>query len=631
MSPAIRFPHRTLVLTCVAAFSVALVGCDKIDQEVVRIKERAAAKITEVRPDLPPLAIWPPSSAGEYLAARIAIGNDDLATANKAFQQAIATAPSEQVAIYLAERALPAAIGEGDLKSATAMSAHIDDVKRTASGQFAVLLRLRADFEKANWAQAQTDLADLRADGFNQYITPLTKVWILAGQKKYSQALTELDKAGQANPSFRSLFALHRAFLLDQSNQTLQAEKAYTDVVKQYFSLRNALAAADFFKRQHNENAVRQIHDRMKAELPVPLAIETLSDTLSDDMAVGNATQGFANILFDLATVLQQENSSRLALLYARLAEGILPEQPMFDVLMGDIFSDMKRYDQARGFYDAIGADNLFYPVAQLRIADNYALNGDIDAALKALEPLSKQTGLRRQVLMQMGDLLRADKQFARAIPYYTQIIDELKEPKKDDWALYYARGICYESNKDWAKAEADLQQALKLNPEQPEVLNYLGYSWADQGVKLDEAFEYVSRAHAQTPEDPYILDSMGWVLYALGHFKEAVPYLEEAVQMLPADPVINDHLGDVYWQVGRDQEARFQWERALKNDDTDDGKLAARLKDKIHDGMARKTASTRKMPEVKEPVPFETMLQTVPKKRAKTDAPSTETPQKLR
>jgi tetratricopeptide (TPR) repeat protein len=165
---------------------------------------------------------------------------------------------------------------------------------------------------------------------------------------------------------------------------------------------------------------------------------------------------------------------------------------------------------------------------------------------------------------------------------------------------LFYARGICFESLNRWQDAEKDLQQALKLNPDQPEVLNYLGYSWADQGKKLSEAYDYVSRAHSQTPEEPYIIDSLGWVLYRMGYFNEAVPYLEESVQFLPADAVINEHLGDVYWQVGREQEARFQWERALKNSEESDTEKMQTLKNKMANGIARLPAAKVPLPKTK-------------------------------
>ncbi|HEY1095640.1 MAG TPA: tetratricopeptide repeat protein [Alphaproteobacteria bacterium] len=592
--------YRITLLTCLLLASTVLTGCDQFDKQVAKIKQRAVDK-TSGQTMLQPLAIWPPSSAGQYLVGRVAIGHDDLETANAAFGRAIESAPSRETVDYLIEHALPVSIGNGDDDTALQLSHEVSDVKASASGQFAVLMLLREDFNKGNWEQAKKNSANLRGDGFGQYIQPLVNVWILAGQDKIAESLGALEKASHAYPSFRSLFALHRALILDMSGQDLQAEKAYQQLLANHFSLRNGLAAADFFTRQHNKAAVADIAKQIQAKTGLPFDTDKLEASFSRKSAVANAAQGYATILFDLATVLQQENSSRLALLYARVAQPALEDQPMMNVLLGDIFMDMKDFTQARDLYKKIGQDNLFYSVSQLRLADSYALEGDMTAALNILAPLESNPMLKRQVLTQMGDLLRTDKQFDKAIPYYTQVIDSLDKQTKSDWALFYARGICHESTGQWTLAEADLRQALKLNPEQPEVLNYLGYSWADQGKDLNKAFDYIAQAHQQAPEEPYIIDSMGWVLYRMGYFKEAVPYLEESVQFLPADAVINDHLGDAYWQVGREQEARFQWERALKNSEGQKDDMIKGIKDKIANGLKKRTPQSKPLPKIKD------------------------------
>ena len=152
-------------------------------------------------------------------------------------------------------------------------------------------------------------------------------------------------------------------------------------------------------------------------------------------------------------------------------------------------------------------------------------------------------------------------------------------EDNVTDWTIYYFRGISYERAKQWDKAEADLLKALELEPEQPLVLNYLGYSWIDQNLHLQEGLDMVRRAVAQRPEDGYIVDSLGWAYYRLGRFEDAVEELEKAVLLRPADPTINDHLGDAYWQVGRRLEARFQWSHALDLDPDEELETKVRVK----------------------------------------------------
>ena len=165
--------------------------------------------------------------------------------------------------------------------------------------------------------------------------------------------------------------------------------------------------------------------------------------------------------------------------------------------------------------------------------------------------------------LSALAGVQRSAKMYNEAAATYDAAISAVGIPTKDNWTLFYFRGICYERAKDWPKAEDDFKKALELYPDQPLVLNYLGYSWVDQGVKLDEAFKMLRRAVELRPNDGYIVDSLGWAHYKLGQYSEATQTLERAVDLKPADPVLNDHLGDAYWRVDRKTEARFQWNHA--------------------------------------------------------------------
>lgn len=168
------------------------------------------------------------------------------------------------------------------------------------------------------------------------------------------------------------------------------------------------------------------------------------------------------------------------------------------------------------------------------------------------------------EILDSLGNILRGRKQFAEAIPFYDKALNLVGKPDKRHWVYYYARGTSYERIKNWPSAEADLKKALALYPDQPLILNYLGYSWVDQGLNLKEGMAYIEKAVALKPDDGYIVDSLGWAHFKLGRYKEAVRYLERAVELKPDDPVLNDHLGDALWRAGREREARYQWDQAL-------------------------------------------------------------------
>jgi Flp pilus assembly protein TadD len=192
---------------------------------------------------------------------------------------------------------------------------------------------------------------------------------------------------------------------------------------------------------------------------------------------------------------------------------------------------------------------------------------------------------------MALGNIQRGRKQFVECAKTYGKGISIIANPEKPNWLVFYFRGICHERAKQWPSAEADLKTALELFPDQPHVLNYLGYSWVDQGVNLDEGMAMIRRAVEQRPDDGYIVDSLGWAYYRIGNYEEAVKHLERAIELKPEDPTINDHLGDAYWKVGRMLEAYFQWTHA--RDMKPEPDELAKIEQKLKSGLPDETSSS--------------------------------------
>ena len=195
----------------------------------------------------------------------------------------------------------------------------------------------------------------------------------------------------------------------------------------------------------------------------------------------------------------------------------------------------------------------------------------------------------RSDALIRLGNILRYQERYEEAVDAYDQAVERIGEIGRDNWTLLYSRGIALERAGQWDRAEADLLKALELQPDQPFIMNYLGYSWVEQGKNLAVARKMLERAVAQRPDDGYIVDSIGWALYKLGELAEAVRHLERAVALRPQDPVINDHLGDAYWRVGRSGEARIQWQRVLGLNPDDD--LRRQIDAKLKDGLPRQNS----------------------------------------
>ncbi|HEY1153518.1 MAG TPA: tetratricopeptide repeat protein, partial [Pseudolabrys sp.] len=233
---------------------------------------------------------------------------------------------------------------------------------------------------------------------------------------------------------------------------------------------------------------------------------------------------------------------------------------------------------------------------AAIQMATNLDSVDKPEEAKKALTGLIAENPKDLEALVALGNIQRSRKEFAACADTYGKGIEQIANPQKSNWLIFYFRGICYERSKQWPKAEADLKKALELYPEQANVLNYLGYSWVDQGLNLDEGMAMIKRAVQQRPDDGYIVDSLGWAYYRIGNFEEAVKNLERAVDLKPEDPTINDHLGDAYWRVGRVLEAKFQWAHArdLKPEPEELPKIEA----KIANGLTEETSSQAKAAE---------------------------------
>jgi tetratricopeptide (TPR) repeat protein len=268
--------------------------------------------------------------------------------------------------------------------------------------------------------------------------------------------------------------------------------------------------------------------------------------------------------LFNLAVLLQGENSNDVALLMARLALEGRPDDSLFIVLLADVLDTQNHPEDALALYRKVPADSPYGWQAQVKIGEELHKLGNDDEAIAWLQKQVDSRPDRPEAAAELGDILRASKRFAEAAKAYDTAIARLPHPQANDWSVFYFRGIALERSDNWTKAEADFKKALELQPDQPYVLNYLGYTWVDRGVHLDEAIAMLQKAIQQKPDDGFIIDSLAWAYYRLKQYDKAVVYQEKAISLEPGDPVLNDHLGDIYWMVGRHTEARFQWQRAL-------------------------------------------------------------------
>jgi len=305
---------------------------------------------------------------------------------------------------------------------------------------------------------------------------------------------------------------------------------------------------------------------------------------------VASADEGAAEALYGLGASLGRRGGEDLGLVYLQLALYLQPDHPLALLSLDDLYESLKKPELAIKAYERIPQTSPLHRNAAIQMATDLDALDRADEAEKHLIALVKEFPDDQEAIMALGNVQRGHKKFAECADTYSKGVKALGTPEKANWVLFYFRGICYERSKQWPQSEADLKKALELFPDQPQVLNYLGYSWIDQGVHLDDGMAMIKKAVQQRPDDGYIVDSLGWAYFKLGNYDEATKQLERAIELKPEDPTINDHLGDAYWRIGRTLEARFQWAHArdLKADPEDLPKIL----DKLKNGLPDETSS---------------------------------------
>ncbi len=574
-----RWP-KTALIALVAGFVPA--ACDAESQ--IRSADLSPQLVAaEVAQRAAPPAI--PSPYGAYLAGLVARSNGDLESAADYMMQALRYDP-DNLEILLPTLQLAAATGRQN--DAVNLARRV--LEQEPQHSLAMIILVVEDAHNGDLQAASDRLAGSPNRGFDQVLVPMLRAWIQTGQGDPDGGIEELSVLkGDLGASV--LYGVHSALINEVSGRIEKAAEEYESVLGSSGrpSLRLAWLAGSFFERNGQRDRALSLYrsfvdNSVGADILAPM-LERAEQGGDSPIEVSDSVDGMAEVLFNLAGLLSQEQADDAALVYLRQSLALRPDFLMAQVLLGEILQKQGRSRQAIAAYRAVPQGSAFGWVVRLRVADELQQMGETELALTELDRLAAERPDSYEPLSRKGNLLRAEERFAEAVVAYDGAIERLGEIEPRHWSLLYFRGIALERSDQWERAEADFKQALGLQPEQPHVMNYLAYSWVEKKQNFDEAEAMLERAVKLRPRDGYIVDSLGWVYYRLGRFDEAVTQLERAVELRPQDPTINDHLGDAFWQVGRKNEARFQWRRALSLDPEED--QVKIIEKKIKEGTA--------------------------------------------
>lgn len=529
----------------------------------------------------------PRGFAGPYLAARRALAENDLAAAALYFRRALRANPTD---LRTAGAALQYSLIVGDVAAASRIAESVFGVQSRAGN--APLVIGAAAVREGRWSAASEAFA---SSGQPPILQDLLLGWVAFGagdvEAAYGFFLKDVDARGK--DVFGNEHAGHLAAALGDHAEAAAYFEASAEALG-FWLPETALAAAAAHQSAGDAAAAGAVIDAALADAPGNIALTDAKARLAAGAPVAEtiafAQDGVAMALVGVGRFFDGEKRDELELstVLAQLARSLAPDFDQAALLAGQRLLQLEQYDLAVDAFQATPADSFF--IAEARIGRALATGGRGEEA-KAIDQLSAlidSGAATARAHFALGAFAASQEQFARCAVAYEDGMTVLRANRgaleRGDWFYAFRAGICRERNDEWEAAEAHFVAALELWPDQPDVLNYFGYSLVEQRRRYDEARAMIERAVAQKPTG-HIVDSLGWVMWRTGDFDGAVRQLARALELEPNIYEINDHYGDALWMVGRRREAAYHWERALLFA-PEDQEIVERIERKLEIGL---------------------------------------------
>lgn len=510
--------------------------------------------------------------SGSFLASRVAISDQDDHTAVKFLQRAVSLDPDDE---RLLQDLVVALVANGQIEEAAKVARDLE--QPGGSRNLIAFLNASIELRKRSWSKAENAVKDVAGIDLDKTVREIMRAWSLAGDRRFDDARERLDILD--GPEWINVMrSYHSGLIADiEGNSDLAAEmyqavidnRAVIAVLTETY-IRSIEAMVRNRSRNGDMERAREVLDYGMRLLPGHAPFTKLRAQLEAENVlgplIGSPSAGVAELFYNIATAVDRNDDNSISKTYLRMARYLEPESDVIKLALAELYLRQGDYERSNKFYTMIGEneDSPFFRISLLEKASNLARLEQVEDAISTLKVLIEEDPSDLSGYTALGTIFSREKRYREAAEVYDQAVAQLDRIEPFHWNLFFRRGIAYERLKEWEKAEPNFHRSIELSPDQAEVLNYLGYSWIDQGMNLEEGMEMIRKAVELQPRSGFIVDSLGWAYYRLGNYEEAVKHLERAVSLMPNDPTINDHLGDAYWKVGRKLEATFQWKIAL-------------------------------------------------------------------
>ena len=521
-------------------------------------------------------ADWRPNQVGSFLSSKFARSITDI---DKAAYYAQYSYSQNTAASGLGIIALEALLANGQIKEAIPIGIKIsNEVPEITLAQY---LKVLDSLDSNNFNKTLELLRKVSPNGIDTYILPILQTWAAAGSNQQTGGL-QIIKDQAERGVLEPIYDYHSALINEFIGNSEAAKINYSNIIKKSnnASAQVYLSAAEFFKRNNNQELLDKTIAKLERLKPYSNELFLLKNSnVSPSKKINNVKDGIAEIFLNSAEILFNEGLDRQALIYGQIALYLSPNLDSASYLLGKIFRSINNNERAVKYLKNVKDNSSIFYDAKITYAE---IIYDIEGTEKSFAILNKLHKLHPENInlsRSIAELFYKSENFDKSIEYYDLIFSKIEKIEFKHWPLFYSSGIALERGKKWERAEKQFLMALKFVPDNPQVLNYLGYSWIDQGININAAMEMIVKAAEQRPSDGYIIDSLGWAFYQIGQYEEAVIKLEKAVE-LTSDSIIIDHLGDALFYSGRKIEAVFQWKRALEFEPSEE--MTNKIKEKI-------------------------------------------------